>query len=81
MKVYERIYQERTAFYNVRVWCAVDGPNDTSPEKVVFETVKKLAYASQEEVAEVVAKLPFCNAVEVLNYNTGNGLLIYPDWP
>lgn len=73
---------------HVRVWAKADDLRsiDERAEKwatvtqVASDVVMKSHMLETTEVAEAIAKLPFCNAVEVI-FGTGSGIIIYPEWP
>lgn len=86
IKVHERSLGSPT----VRAWCKADNIASQAERdachmavcnaiRTISVRVSNQLYLAQ--VAEAVAKLPCCNAVEVTDDGTNSGVLIYPDWP
>ena len=84
MKTYERMQVFETFRFYIRVWCAVpDLETNFYNEKVQMHAIVDRHKSTLESarIAEDFAKLSYCNAVEVTDHVTKNGVLIYPDWP
>lgn len=89
-KIYERIHRLEHGDYEIRVWAACE-PQCADLEATQQGNEIRAALYSRpshgpKEIAEAVAALDFCNAVEVTRVNAPNdgmrsGVLIYPDWP
>lgn len=69
---------------NIRVWAKADDLRDNREfwrkSDLVVKTAKSFCNLDIVDVAEQIAKLDFCNAVEIIGQE-GNGVLIYPEWP
>jgi hypothetical protein len=90
VRVLERVLSVKYEGYDVRMWCrATDLRNQTELDQQAVTLEGELAAragssgASAASVAEGLASLPFCNAVEVIDrWDEPNvGYLIYPEWP
>ncbi len=85
--VKEFIHTVDGPFGRVRVWARRDGATLAMDQRVEIGGAIKRATASvgtfayADGIADEIAKLPFCAAVEVVPPGIGIGVLIYPDWP
>jgi len=90
VRVNERIINISIFPYKIRVWVSVDDawlPSENDSMSLIKDCISEKMDSLKEEndhrilIAEEIAKLKITNAVEVLDYNLGNGVLIYPSWP
>ena len=90
MKICERIYKVPIGHsrFVARVWCEVDSFENEGQHVEQTRILTAIGKGSNIEspadlhqVTEALAALPFCNAVEVKDGYTDEGVLIYPNWP
>lgn len=89
-RVIERILKIRQGLFVIRVWAkATDLHNESEGHQQLAEA-NRVGWQglTKTSKAELIAELPFCNAVEVTdvqnvmdNISNSIGVLIYPDWP
>jgi hypothetical protein len=85
MRVVEHMRRFETSGYVIRLW--LDAAQVTAQDadvlcEVAREFVAAGEFLSTQETADQLAHtVRGLNAVEVLYRNTGDGTLVYPDWP
>jgi hypothetical protein len=91
-RVVERIFSLRVnSSILVRVWMACHDLHDTFEARTLRADIRLAVYTTpvtpltDVAIAERIALLPSCNAVEVIDqYKSATeegGVLIYPEWP
>lgn len=86
-RVEERIYKFWRPPFRVRVWCAAnlhDGGQAVAQRDELARVVNGFGPTAESAAAQLageVARVPFCNAVEITDDRNGDGVLVYPDWP
>ena len=88
MRVQERVIKVSQAGLSLRVWCAAadlrdDAEFEEQRASIVRAVTPEVTAADHPAVdaAEAVAKLPFCNGVEVSDGPLRQAVIIYPEWP
>lgn len=88
MRVMERVIKVARAGLLLRVWCTAQdlrSREEYEEHRAAIANAVAAVPATGEhpavDVAEAVAALPFCSAVEVSDGPVRPGLLIYPEWP
>lgn len=85
-RVLEYIHELKERGFVIRVWGNAGAEFDVVTRREQWSEIQLRAREAQptaESLAEDIATLPYCNAVEVkaANVHGGQGVLIYPDWP
>lgn len=79
-QVYETLRRIQAGRWQVRLW--ISGWADDRADVLEGQArVIAEAESSSKEICRRISMLPAINAVEVLEYSTLNGHLIYPEWP
>ena len=84
-RVYERIHKFAIGGFIIRVWCSSQtlpgaaAPYEQQEQRDAVQSILSATERVPLSLAEAVAKLPFCSAVEVLD--GPSGVIVYPEWP
>ena len=80
-RVIEMMYRRKLKNFIVRHWIDIDVVDYFKLHAVLDDHSDDIPGSlSLSSIAEAIALLPGIAAVEVLEKNTGNGIVVYPDW-
>ena len=80
-RVIEMMYRRELKNFIVRHWIDIDVVDYNQLHVVLDDHSDDIPGSlSLSSIAEAIALLPGIAAVEVLEKNTGNGVVVYPDW-
>ena len=86
MRILERMVSIPIGNHRMRMWVKASDLRDIDEEneqrKQIGDALLACVTAQHDvlQMLDALAALPFCNAVEILD-GSGQGFLIYPEWP